>query len=214
MDDKCVSLGPFVERTSKYYAEGPGLSSEVGEMEMLDKGVLLRTIEVTDPKARFKRNYLLFVPISSTMVFALICTILWYRGLPLELIGLVLALALSMEIVSLIVMSWALGRGLWPISIYSNGVEYHRFLFDKLRRAPGFVERTDITEVRFGGGLSGYPGTTGPNPTVSYFSIKTRKGRQYWSGPRDIKDAKAAVELIGSWGGSIFGLETQRREWN
>jgi hypothetical protein len=110
-------------------------------MDMLDKGVLLRTIEVTDPKVRFKRNYLLFVPISSTMVFALVCTILWFRGLPLELIGLVLALALSMEIVSLVVISWALGRSCDERLVSSR--EQISLKFDLVVEYQGIPEQLD-----------------------------------------------------------------------
>ncbi|MDD1743200.1 MAG: hypothetical protein LUO85_01085 [Methanomassiliicoccales archaeon] len=172
----------------------------------------MRIVEVTDPKARFMRNYVRLTSIGPTIVIILVFIYLWYIGISEVIIGLTAAFFFSLEIIYVLVVARIFGRSGWPIEIYSNGVEFHCFPLDRILRVPGFVEKSDIIEVRLGVGVSwpdDMPGAAGP---TSSFGIKTRGGRHYWSGQRNTRDAKMAVDSIESWGVSVSGPENQRQD--
>lgn len=92
-----------------------------------------------------------------------------------------------------------LGRGLHPISVHSNGIQFPEFLFNRMIRRPSFVGKEDIVSIWVSPYLStAIDEKTGRSLTLS---LRTRSGRTYDTGIRSGSEMEPTIEWIErNWG--------------
>jgi hypothetical protein len=169
-------------------------------MEDFEKGALLRTMEVSDPRARGKRIYLRAAIMGSAAILIIMIVLeLWIGAFSIEMIAFLALLFAVMEIFTVLVLLATIGRSLKPIKFYSGGIEFSEFAFDRLLGMKPFVQRVDITEASVGG-MNG-------STIVSGFTVRTMQGKKYYSGDRTEQDTRSALEFMrAEWGIKLTGV--------
>ncbi|HUT27373.1 MAG TPA: hypothetical protein VMW85_04945 [Methanomassiliicoccales archaeon] len=161
----------------------------------INKGGLVRTLTVNDPSIKRKKIVLnanlLYIPIVDGMLL--------YTGLYLvpEMWWIFLAIVPILTVailVSYMFLKRVLGSSFYPVSVYSNGVDFPQFLFNKLIGRPSFMRKEDIVSI-WTNDLSNAPQV---EETRGYMtlSFKTSTARVYETGIRSRPEIESVVEWI------------------
>ena len=166
----------------------------------INKGELVRTLTVNDPSIRRKKIVLnanlLYIPIFDGMLL--------YTGLYLvpEMLMIFLAIVPIMTVgilVSYLLVRSVLGRSFYPVSIYSNGVDFPQFLFNKLIGRPAFMRKEDIVTI-WTNDLSNAPRVEEMRGYMT-LSFKTSSAKVNETGIRSRPEIESVVEWIErNWG--------------
>jgi len=116
-----------------------------------EKGVLVRTIESTDPMAPRKKLVLLAEWISLPLIAMIMLGLLllteiesneyWY------VFVIILCGVLPMEAITMLYVANQFHAQTEPINIYSNGVEAYSSIINKLRGVDGFLHKSDLVGI-------------------------------------------------------------------
>ena len=177
---------------------------------IINKGEQVRTLSVNDPSMKRKK---LIVKVS-LLDFVIINGVLLYTasalGLDFQsafLIALpVLNVAIALEYIFL---SYALGKGFDPITVYSNGIQFPERAFLKMIRRPSFVRSDEISSIRVHD--FSCSGRSNEFAGHSYLSLTNRKGKRYDTGPRLSSEMDPTIDWMEiNWGLNIRAQEPRR----
>jgi len=167
----------------------------LSSIEMINKGGLVRTFSVCDPSLKRKR---LIVNIALLDIFFL-NGVLLFVGLYLtpSLLGIMMAMMVTVTIVAIVqhlLLKSILLRGDFPVTLYTNGLEFPSFFFNRILRRPEFIGRDDIASITVTGFLPGVRG--GEMNGIRTINFKTRSGKSNDTGGRSVTEVEAAVEWM------------------
>jgi TM2 domain-containing membrane protein YozV len=181
----------------------------MGEMRsdaVVNKGGLVRTLSVSDPSLKRKR---LMVNVSLLDLFFL-NGVLLYVGMFVtpSLMHIFLAMVPVMTVVVLfqyILLKSVLLRGAFPVNVYSNGIEFPEFLFNRLIGRPTFLRKEEIEEAWTYGFSEGPRGDEMKGHLTLHF--RTRAGKLNDTGAR----GRLEIEPTIGWIERNWGLRVERR---
>lgn len=160
----------------------------------------MRTLEVSDPKARIKRNLFWVIIVGSFVAITIMILFeIWLGAFSVEMIALIALVLYTMEVLIDLFLLSTKGRSLKPVKIYSGGIEFPKFAFDRLLGKKTFVPKTDIAEASVGG-LYGSTLSSG-------FTVRTLQNKKHYSGERADQDVRSALEFMRKeWGIKLVGM--------
>jgi hypothetical protein len=116
-----------------------------------EKGILVRTIESTDPKASLKRLLLLLEWISLPAVVLVLLGVMLLTDVEVDEYWIVLLVllvgVLPLEAVTMLYVANQFHAQTEPINIFSNGVEAYSSVFNKIRGVDGFLNRSYLVGI-------------------------------------------------------------------
>ncbi|MDD1755318.1 MAG: hypothetical protein LUQ39_00585 [Methanomassiliicoccales archaeon] len=118
---------------------------------LVDKGVLVRAIESTDPMAQRKRMVLLTEWVSLPIIAVVFLGLLLYMDMEgndyFYVVLAVLMGILLMEAFTVLFIANHFHAYTEPIKIYSEGVEAYSSTLNKLRGVDGFLQKSDLLGI-------------------------------------------------------------------
>ena len=119
---------------------------------LVDRGVLVRTIESTDPRASMKRTVLRIEWIALIIVAIVFFGVLFYMGTDgdgsLYVILFVLLGVLILDSITMLFISHHFRAYTEPINIYSNGIEAYSSFINKLRGVDGYLQNSELIGIQ------------------------------------------------------------------
>jgi hypothetical protein len=116
-----------------------------------EKGILVRTIESTDPKASTKRLLLLLEWISLPVIVLVLLGVMLLTDVEADEYWIVLIIllvgVLPLEAVTMLYVANQFHAQTEPINIFSNGVEAYSSVFNKIRGVDGFLDKSDMVGI-------------------------------------------------------------------
>jgi hypothetical protein len=162
-------------------------------------------LSVSDPSIKRKK---IVLNVSLLDIFITNGVLLYTSILVPSMFYIFLAMVPIMTVVILftyILLRSVLGRSFYPVIIYSNGIEFPDFLFNRLAKRPIFLRREDI-ESAWVRGFSGEG-----RPEMKGFvtlGFKTRRGKLNDTGARNRAEVESAIE----WMERNWGLTVERKD--
>jgi len=160
----------------------------------VNKGGLVKTLSVSDPSIKRKK-----IVLNASLLDIFITNgVFLYTGIFLvpSMFYIFLAMVPIMTVAILftyILLKSVLGRSFHPVNIYSNGIEFPDFLFNRIAKRPIFLRREDI-ESAWVRGFSGEG-----RPEMKGFvtlGFKTRRGKLNDTGARNRAEVESAIEWM------------------
>ncbi|MCG7845118.1 MAG: zinc ribbon domain-containing protein [Methanomassiliicoccales archaeon] len=175
----------------------PRNGEELASDRLISKGGLVRTLSVSDPSIKRKR---LIINASLLDLFilngAFLYCALFLASTPL-LVTVFLSMIPIMTLATLLMhvfLKSVLGKSFYPISIYSNGIEFPTFLFNRMIGRPAFLEKGKIES----GWTRGFPEGVRSNEMKEHRTLyfKTKTGRMYDTGARNRSEIEPVIDWI------------------
>ncbi|MCX6650447.1 MAG: zinc ribbon domain-containing protein [Methanomassiliicoccales archaeon] len=172
----------------------------------INKGGLVRTFSVCDPSIKRKR---LIVNLALLDLFFLNGVLL---SVGLFLVPSMLWIFMAMmpiisaaTITQHLLLKSVLMKGAYPVTLYSNGFEFHSFLFNRVLRRPDFIRREDVASISVSSFSEGPRADEMRDLLTIYF--ETKSGRINNTGTRNRVEVESAIE----WIERNWGLKVERK---
>jgi hypothetical protein len=116
-----------------------------------EKGILVRSVESTDPKASRKKMVLLLEWISLPLIAIILLWLVLFSEAEGDEYGYVYLIllfgVLPLEAVTMLYVANQFHAQTEPINIYSNGIEAFPSIFNKMRGVDGFLHKSDLVGI-------------------------------------------------------------------
>jgi len=174
-------------------------------------GVLVNTLEVTDPRARVKRAIIVGSTIVDIVMGGVLAVFLWTIFEDLLIPALIFIWMVSMGILGYILLDSTLGRSGKPVRIYQDGIEFQLGKFDRMRGMSNYLSKMDISDVEVVKlDYSSQPRRLQGLDGLKDLHIHTTGNKTYSTGDRDQNDIAMVTDFIQrSW-----KIDVKNREIN
>lgn len=164
------------------------------------KGNTLRILSVSDPSLGRKRLIVKVVLLDLFLLDGLLLYVAFY--LWPEMLYACLALmpfVTGMAMLQYLFLRSVLLRGAHPITIYTNGIQFPSFTFDRWFNRPSYVTKDEIASAWVSGFY--HPGRLEEMQGHLTLSLRTKKGILRETGARRSEDLEAVMAIMeGQWG--------------
>jgi TM2 domain-containing membrane protein YozV len=161
-----------------------------------DKGVVVRTLEVSSPGIRGQKIVVNAIPLTSLLmvfIFSYFAFVLYQDDPTLQMIYLLsMVFFVASDIFMFLLFQSAFGRNWSKIEFFDNGIQFPRFLWDRLMGREGYLARSKIVSVK--ADIIANPGVVGTNTGELIFT--TNSGKRYRTGFRIKEDVLSTSEWI------------------
>ncbi|MDD1772711.1 MAG: hypothetical protein LUQ09_07295 [Methanomassiliicoccales archaeon] len=168
-----------------------------------NKGEQVGKLSVNDPSMKRKKLIIRVSLLDFIIINGVLLYTAYILGPEFQSIFIVVLPVLNVAIaLEYIFLSYALGKGFDPITVYSNGIQFPERAFLRMIRRPSFVRSGEITSIR----AHDYSGSGRSNELAGhkYLSLTTRRGKQYDTGPRLSSEIDPTIEWMETnWGLNI-----------
>jgi hypothetical protein len=180
---------------------------------LVDRSVLVRTVESTDPRARGKRigvKVLIFALLLVAMVFvANFVLVAIYGDESLYILLFALLSVLIMDGVTLLFISHHFHSYTEPIQIYSNGVDSFSSAVNKIRGVDGFLSRAEVVGIELKDASVGAQGERDYDRSIT---ILLNNGKRRLLGVRSRETAMDVAKTMSiMWALPIEDFPTRQR---
>ena len=120
-------------------------------VSLVEKGILVRTIESTDPKASSKKLFLLLEWVSLPAIVLVLLGVMLLTDIEGDeywiVLMVVLVGVLPLEAITMLYIANQFHAQTEPINIFSNGVEAYSSVFNKIRGVDGFLDKSYLVGI-------------------------------------------------------------------